>query len=195
MAEINLNLIDNTWTLFIDRDGVINRRIPNDYVVVWEQFEFHAGVLDAIKYFSGRFKHIFIVTNQQGIGKGLMSEVELAILHHKMLTAIEEAGGRIDRVYYCPSIRTDNDPMRKPAPGMGLLAQIDYPEVDFSKAIMAGDTRPDMEFGRNLNMFTALIAENGTYEIVDDELVDLRFQGLSEFAAAIQKSSSLNNPL
>jgi D-glycero-D-manno-heptose 1,7-bisphosphate phosphatase len=191
MAEIDLNLIDNTWTLFIDRDGVINRRIPNDYVVVWEQFEFHAGVLDALIYFASRFKHIFIVTNQQGIGKGLMSEVELAILHHKMLTAIEEAGGRVDRVYYCPSIRTDNDPMRKPEPGMGLLARIDYPDVDFSKAIMAGDTRPDMGFGRNLNMITALIAENGSYEEVDDAFVDLRFMGLKELATALKNSSPL----
>jgi len=191
MSEIDLNIIDDSWTLFIDRDGVINRRIPNDYVVVWEQFVFHKGVLDAIQYFAERFKHIFIVTNQQGIGKGLMSEVELAILHHKMLTAIEEAGGRVDRVYYCPSIRTDDDPMRKPAPGMGLLAKVDYPDIDFSKAIMAGDTQPDMEFGRNLNMITALIAENGTFEDVDNTFVDLRFQGLKEFAETLKKCIQL----
>ena len=189
MPEINLNIIDDSWTLFIDRDGVINRRIPNDYVVVWEQFVFHEGVLDAIRYFAGRFKHIFIITNQQGIGKGLMSEVELAILHHKMLTAIEEVGGRVDRVYYCPSIRTDNDPMRKPAPGMGLLTKIDYPDVDFSKAIMAGDTKPDMEFGRNLNMTTALIAENGSFEKVGKAFVDLRFLGLKGFAEALKNST------
>ena len=191
MPEINLNLIDDSWTLFIDRDGVINRRIPNDYVVVWEQFVFHEGVLDAIRYFASRFKHIFIVTNQQGIGKGLMSEVELAILHHKMLTAIEEAGGRVDRVYYCASIRTDNDPLRKPAPGMGLLAKIDYPDINFSKAIMAGDTKPDMEFGRNLNMSTALIAENGSFEKVENAFVDLRFQGLQGFAEALKNSTPL----
>ena len=188
MPDINLNFIDNTWTLFIDRDGVINRRIPNDYVVVWEQFAFHEGVLEALKYFATRFNRIFIVTNQQGIGKGLMSEVDLAILHHKMLTAIEEAGGRVDRVYYCPSIRTDNDPMRKPSPGMGLLAQVDYPDVDFSKTIMAGDTKPDMEFGRNLKMITALIAENGSFETVDDALVDVRYQGLNGLAKAMKKS-------
>ena len=150
--------------------------------------DFCLAIVDALKYFSTRFNHIFIVTNQQGIGKGLMSEVELAILHHKMLTAIEEAGGRVDRVYYCPSIRNDNDPMRKPSPGMGLLAQVDYPDVDFAKAIMVGDTRPDMEFGRNLNMLTALIAENGTYEIVDDDMVDARYQGLKAFAEALKKS-------
>jgi len=189
MPEVNLNLVDDSWTLFIDRDGVINHRIPNDYVVVWEQFTFHEGVLEAIKYFATRFKHIFIVTNQQGVGKGLMSEVELAILHHKMLTAIEEAGGRVDRIYYCPSIRTDNDPMRKPSPGMGLLAQVYYPGFDVSKAIMAGDTRPDMEFGRNLNMFTVLISENGSFEAVDDSFVDLRFHGLKEFATTLQKTS------
>jgi histidinol phosphatase-like enzyme len=79
--------------------------------------------------------------------------------------------------------------MRKPAPGMGLLAQVDYPDVDFSKTIMAGDTKPDMEFGRNLNMITALIAENGSFEEVDDTLVDARYQGLKGFAEALKKSS------
>lgn len=181
MIKTDLSKIDSSWTLFIDRDGVINKRIPNDYVVVWEQFVFHNGVLDAFRLFNQLFGHIFIVTNQQGIAKGLMTEIDLAILHHKMLTAIEEAGGRVDRVYHCPSLNTDNDPLRKPLPGMGLLAKKDYPDVDFSKAIILGDTKGDMGFGRNLGIITALVAENGTFEEVDPELVDYRFNGVQAF--------------
>lgn len=190
MTKKDINKIDATWTLFIDRDGVINKRIPNDYVVVWEQFVFHDGVLEAFCLFNQLFGHIFIITNQQGIAKGLMTEIDLAILHHKMLTAIEEAGGRVDRIYHCPSLSTDNDPLRKPLPGMGLLAKKDYPSVDFSKAIMLGDTKGDMGFGRNLGIITALVSENGTFEEVDSELVDYRFKGVQafvDFIATLQK--------
>ena len=74
---------------------------------------------------------------------------------------------------------------------MGLLAKIDYPDVDFSKAIMAGDTRPDMEFGRNLNMATALIAENGSFEDIDKKYVDSRFLGLKGFAEGLKKCTPL----
>lgn len=182
MTKTALHEIDATWTLFIDRDGVINKRIPNDYVVVWEQFIFHDGVLDAFRLFNQLFRHIFIVTNQQGISKGLMTEIDLTILHHKMLTTIEEAGGRVDRVYHCPSLSTENDTLRKPSPGMGLLAKKDYPDVDFSKAIMLGDTKGDMGFGRNLGVITALISENGKFEDVDSELVDYRYNGIKAFA-------------
>ncbi len=185
MTQTILNQIDSSWSLFIDRDGVINKRIPNDYVVVWEQFVFHEGVLDAFRTFNQLFRHIFIVTNQQGIAKGLMTEIDLTILHHKMLIAIEEAGGRVDRIYHCPSLSTDNDPLRKPLPGMGFLAKKDYPDTDFSKAIMLGDTKGDMGFGRNLGIFTALLSENGVFDDVDPELVDFRFNGLKAFADVI----------
>jgi histidinol-phosphate phosphatase family protein len=181
MTKTALTQIDSSWSLFIDRDGVINKRIPNDYVVVWEQFMFHEGVLDAFSLFNQLFRHVFIVTNQQGIAKGLMTEIDLAILHHKMLSAIEEAGGRVDRIYHCPSLSTDNDPLRKPLPGMGLLAKKDYPDVDFSKTIILGDTKGDMGFGRNLGIITMLVSENGIFEDIDPELVDYRFKGIKAF--------------
>ena len=65
--------IDRGWTLFLDRDGVINRRIVDDYVKSWDQFKFLPGVPDAIKRLAGVFGRIIVVSNQQGIGIGLMT--------------------------------------------------------------------------------------------------------------------------
>ncbi|HWB62438.1 MAG TPA: hypothetical protein VG603_02930, partial [Chitinophagales bacterium] len=63
LSELN---IDKNWTLFLDRDGVINLLYPNDYVKKWDEFYFLEGVLDALKKLSGIFRRIIIVTNQQG---------------------------------------------------------------------------------------------------------------------------------
>jgi D-glycero-D-manno-heptose 1,7-bisphosphate phosphatase len=84
---MNLNdlNIDNSWTLFLDRDGVINNRIIDDYIKDWEDFEFIDRVLEAMQKLSLIFGKILIVTNQQGIGKGLMIENDLNKVHAKMM--------------------------------------------------------------------------------------------------------------
>src|SRR5512146_1139382 len=94
--------IDKSWTLFLDRDGVINKRIPGGYVREWQHFEFLPGVKEAMKIFSGLFGHVIIVSNQQGIGKGIMTEKDLEEVHARMISEIERSGGRIDRIYHSP---------------------------------------------------------------------------------------------
>ena len=73
--------IDKSWTLFLDRDGVINKKLENDYVKTIDEFEFLPQVLEAIKQFSSHFQKIVIVTNQQGISKKLMTENDLEKVH------------------------------------------------------------------------------------------------------------------
>jgi len=149
--------VDFGWTLFLDRDGVINRRLPGDYVKDLEQFAFLDGVLPALAIFQSLFHRIIIVTNQQGIGKGLMTEVQLQALHRYMLRAIRDSGGRIDAVYHCPALERDTDPCRKPQPGMARQAQADFPSIDFSRSIMVGDSISDMRFGAGLGMINVLV--------------------------------------
>jgi len=84
-----------SWNLFLDRDGVINEKIDNDYVRTWEEFKFVDGSLEAICAFERFFTKIFIVTNQRGVGKGLMSISQLNDIHNKMLLCIKESSGRI----------------------------------------------------------------------------------------------------
>ena len=99
-----------------------------------------------------RYQRIFIVSNQQGVGKGLMTEEDLADIHRRMLADIEAAGGRIDKVYVCTELESAHSPNRKPEPGMALQAQRDFPEVDFHRSVMVGDSVSDEQFARNLRM-------------------------------------------
>ena len=146
--------IDKSWTLFLDRDGVINRRLLDDYVKRWDEFEFLPGVKEAIAKLSRIFGRVVIVSNQQGIGKGLMTEKDLDHIHSMMVHEIEEAGGRIDAIYHCPELKEKNPECRKPKPGMALQAQKDFPEIDFEKSVMIGDSESDIEFGKRLGMLT-----------------------------------------
>src|SRR5690606_17999981 len=96
------------WTLFLDRDGVINERIPGAYVEHPAQFVFTDKCLEAMAIFKKIFKRIVVVTNQQGIGKGGMSERQLQKVHNAMRSAVERAGGRIDGIYFCPDLEKFN---------------------------------------------------------------------------------------
>lgn len=170
--------------MFLDRDGVINRRIPGGYVTRWGQFEFLDGVFEALALLGQRFNRIIIVSNQQGVGKGLMSMESLLSLDQKMKKAISRKGGRIDASYYSPWLASEENPERKPGIGLGLKARTDFPEISFKESIMAGDTQTDMQFGRNLGMTTVLIAGEHT-EPVDAGLIDYQFSSLLHFANSL----------
>ena len=172
--------INKDWTLFLDRDGVINQQLLDDYVKKWSEFKFKDNVLSSLKKLSALFGKIIIVTNQQGIGKGIMTVDELEIVHKKMKEEIEKAGGRIDRIYFCPKLEKENSEMRKPNPGMALQAKSDFPEIDFKRSIMVGDSISDMQFGKNAGMKTVLITvKNKIYD--KSELIDFRFESIKEF--------------
>lgn len=147
---MSLNDIDVSGydTLLLDRDGVINRLRPNDYVKCWEEFEFLPNVLDTLSKWSKQVKHIFIVTNQRGVGKGLMTEDDLLAIHKRMCNEIERHGGRIDKIYYCIAL-TEADFRRKPGIGMFLEILNDFPDVDPKACLMIGDSDSDMKFAEN----------------------------------------------
>lgn len=140
---------DHTWTLFLDRDGVINTHTPG-YILNEEQFVFRPGVLEAIPRLNAVFGRIVVVTNQKGVHKGLMTEADLLAVHAYMLNHIEAAGGFLDAVYACT--QGSEAPCRKPEPGMALQAQADFPEIDFARSVMLGDALTDMQFGQRLGM-------------------------------------------
>jgi len=145
--------IDSTWTLFLDRDGVINTHLPEDYVKELSEFVPIEGSIKAIAELSKRFQFTLVVTNQQGIGKGLMTEMELEKIHLHLQELVKKAGGRIDEVYYCPYLSSIKPRCRKPNPGMALQAKEEFPAIDFKKSIMVGDMPSDMDFAKNLGMY------------------------------------------
>ena len=180
--SINTLISSGDWTLFLDRDGVINRRLIDDYVKCVNEFEFLPDAIDAIRVFSKKFKYIFVVTNQQGIGKGLMTEADLEIIHTNMISAIEAHGGRIDKVYHCSDLAASESLNRKPEIGMALQAQKDFPEVDFSHSIMVGDSKSDMQFGKNAGMKTVFI----TTDLPESPInVDFTFGSLKDLGVVI----------
>ena len=125
---LDFTKIDKNWTMFLDRDGVLNREKEQDYVRHIHEFHFYDGVLDIVKILNEIFGIIVLVTNQKGIGKGLMTEDDLVLIHSHMLQAIEAHGGRIDRIYFAPDLNNDAF-NRKPQPGMAFLAQADFPQI------------------------------------------------------------------
>jgi len=178
LKDLNIN---KDWTLFLDRDGVINKKLDNDYVKHWVEFEFLDGVFDALKKLDTVFGRIVVVTNQQGIGKHLYRVEDLELIHMNMLYEINYLGGRIDKVYFSPYLDSENHPTRKPNIGMALQAKKDFPEIDFSKSIIVGDSLSDMEFGKKAGMNTVFISE----ENKKDERIDLHFRSLIEFALSL----------
>ncbi|MEO1437148.1 MAG: HAD-IIIA family hydrolase [Bacteroidota bacterium] len=149
--------IDQTWTLFLDRDGVINHRIPGAYVRRPSEFKFLPGVKGALAAFTNQFSKILIVTNQQGVGKGLMTQKDLDTVHHYLKHEVGTHGGRLDGIYACTGLASDNPPCRKPNPGMGAQAKADFPEIDFKCSIMVGDSLTDILFGQKLGMKTVFL--------------------------------------
>jgi histidinol-phosphate phosphatase family protein len=148
--------IDQTWTLFLDRDGVINQDVVGDYIKEWESFIFKEGTLEAMAMLKDLFARIIIVSNQRGVEKGLMTRSELDRITNNMLLTIEEAGGKIDHAFYCTSLN-NQDPNRKPNSGMALQAKQMFPEIDFSKSIMVGNMPSDMWFGKNIGAYTVYL--------------------------------------
>jgi histidinol-phosphate phosphatase family protein len=177
--------IDSTWSLFLDRDGVINKKREGDYIRKWEEFEFLPGVLTSLVDLTTIFGKLLIVTNQQGIGKGLMRESDLESIHDQMLREIRNHGGRIHKVYHSPYRDEENSVFRKPNIGLARKAKIDFPEIRFEKSIMAGDSMIDMEFGRNAGMFTVLVSEDKSKVKENIHLIDFIFPDLETFAGYI----------
>lgn len=145
-------------TLFLDRDGVINRQRPHDYVKSVEEFVFLDGVLEALKLLSPLFDHIVIVTNQRGVGKGVMKMEVLEEVHAFMIKSISEQGGRIDKIYTCTDV-SNSSINRKPNIGMAVQAKQDFPDINFSNSLMAGDNFSDMEFAQRAGLKRFLIGD------------------------------------
>jgi histidinol-phosphate phosphatase family protein len=183
--SLQLSSVNREWTLFLDRDGVINKRIEGGYVTTPDQFEFLPGVTEAIARFSSKFGKIIVVSNQQGIGKGVMTEDDLTAIHRMMTGKVKEAGGRIDAIYFAPQRASHRSFLRKPAIGMALKAKKDFPGISFRTSIMAGDTISDMRFGRRAGMHTIFIADDPAQARNFPSLIDLRFPDLRSFASVL----------
>jgi len=181
---LNLKSVDKSWTLFIDRDGVINHEKKDGYILNWREFQFYDGAKEAIHDLSNKFGKIIVISNQRGVGKGLMTEDDLGSVHNHMQKQVEHAGGRIDKIYYCTS--TDNKhPNRKPNPGMFFLAKKEIPSIDLSISIMIGNKPSDMLAARNAGIYSVFVKTTNPGQALPHPDIDLAFDSLVDFAKAL----------
>ena len=162
--------------IFFDRDGIINRKLDDDYVKNFSEFDFLDDFFEIYKYFENKDFLRIIITNQQGVGKGLMSDEDLKHIHKKMNDEINKMGLTIfDDILFCSALASENSPRRKPRAGMILEAAEKW-DIDLEKSWMIGDSESDIIAGNLAGCKTIFIGK----EI--EEPCDYRFKSLREFA-------------
>jgi len=158
-------------TLFLDRDGVINVKLDGRYVQNSDEFEFMPGAETAIAKLSKKFERILIVTNQQGIAKGIMSADDLNNLHQYMLQQLESEV--IEKIYYCPHLAAENCSCRKPNPGMIQQAISDFSAIKIENSYLVGDSDTDILAGEKMGLITVKVDNEYTLSKWCDELLSV----------------------
>ncbi|WP_346237228.1 HAD-IIIA family hydrolase [Niabella insulamsoli] len=178
--KLDLQDINNDWTLFLDRDGVINHDNPGGYITTPDEFIFTDGAPALFRQLTNRFKYIIVVTNQRGVGRGIIKYDDLLAMNEKMLQGISDVGGQIQKIYFC----TDKEAQsfyRKPNPGMAFQAMTDFPDIDLKKSIVVGNSLSDMKFGRYAGLYTVFITSTNKNISQPHPDIDLIFESLEQF--------------
>jgi D-glycero-D-manno-heptose 1,7-bisphosphate phosphatase len=149
-------------TLFLDRDGVINKKLEQRYVTNFDEFVFVKNSDVAIRKLHKIFKRILVVTNQQGIGKGIMTEDDLNLLHSQMQRKLSVDFDLIDKIYFCPCLEVDNCNCRKPKTGMLENAKLDFPDMKIEDSFLVGDSDSDIIAGKNFGLSTIKVSSEFT---------------------------------
>lgn len=175
----------NIATIFLDRDGVINRNRPQgDYVKSWEEFQFLPGARRAIALLTQAGFRLLVVTNQACVGKGIVSWTMIQEIHARMVKEIARAGGQIEAVLCCPHLADAGCDCRKPAPGLLRRAQEEY-GVDLKQAILVGDSAKDVQAAAAVEM-PAIMVLSGIGRIADLESMTLSCRLALDLAHAAQ---------
>ncbi|MBU0700837.1 D-glycero-beta-D-manno-heptose 1,7-bisphosphate 7-phosphatase [bacterium] len=158
--------------VFLDRDGVINKKLEGDYVKSYDEFIFLPGVIDAIKKIKQKGLLVIIITNQSGIGRGIMTEDDLASVHEQMLADLKKEGVTIDAIYHCPHLPDIGCDCRKPKDGLFKQALLDF-NIDIKNSWMIGDEQKDIDAGKKAGCKTYLLSK-GELLIEAIELVTIQ---------------------
>jgi histidinol-phosphate phosphatase family domain/HAD-superfamily hydrolase, subfamily IIIA len=172
-------VFDKSWTLFLDRDGVINYEIHGQYVLNIEQFKLYEHLEQYFHRLNTIFSKVIVVTNQRGISKGLMTEQDLHLIHKHLQLCLKAHQGNIDGFYFAKDM-DDNAINRKPNIGMALQAKRDFPSIDFKKSVMIGNNLSDMQFGKNAGMYTVFLTTTQALPS-DTDLIDESHKDMVSF--------------
>lgn len=149
--------------VFLDRDGVINRKLEKDFVKEWREFRFIRGAKKGVRLLKESGFLVVVLTNQRCISKGSGTLDKLAEIHARMTGEIILRGGNIDALYFCPHGVDEGCDCRKPRPGMVLKAVRDFKSrgvsIDLGGSFLVGDEEKDMIAGRRAGLRTVKIGE------------------------------------
>ena len=151
-----MTTIDPIKLIILDRDGVINHD-SDEYVKSVEEWIPLDGSIEAIAKLSKAGYTICIATNQSGLARGYFSEDTLHAMHAKMLGLIEDAGGKVYSIHYCPHGPDDDCLCRKPSPGMYRAIADSFALADLTGSITVGDSLRDLQAGAALKCSTVLV--------------------------------------
>lgn len=149
--------------VFLDRDGTINKRLIDDYVKNPQEMELLEGAAEAISLFNQLGYLTIIITNQQGIGKKLMTIEDLEKVHRYMLSLLAEKNAHIDKIYFCPHLKEENCSCRKPKTGLLEQALLDFPSLDIQKSFFIGDSESDILAAKNFNLKSILLEQSNLF--------------------------------
>jgi D-glycero-D-manno-heptose 1,7-bisphosphate phosphatase len=169
-----------TGTVFLDRDGVINRKPANGrYVTRWSDFVLLPGTTAALRLLNGAGVRTIVITNQRAVARGLITSEGLLDIHTRMTELLHTQGARIDAVYACEHDLESCD-CRKPGTGLFLRAKRDIPSIDFARSFVVGDSASDLEPGGELGCTLVLVGPESRRR---DELAKLRARGIDALSA------------
>jgi D-glycero-D-manno-heptose 1,7-bisphosphate phosphatase len=183
-------------TIFLDRDGVLNEKMPEGrYVRSWNEFHLLPGVTHAIRQLNQSGQRVIVVSNQRGIALGLYSAADLAAIHSQLQAELWNHGAHVDGIYCCPHDKGQCN-CRKPLPGLFEQAVEEFPDITSATCAMVGDSLSDIEFGHRLGMLTVLVnGGNLLHSCCGQqaaELANLRFPDLLKAVNALSAGSSLS---
>jgi len=135
--------------VFLDRDGVINRKLPEgEYASSWDQFHLLPGAVEAIAKLNQSGRTVIVVTNQRGVALGYYTEADVRAVHGELQKHLNQSGAHIDAFYFCPHDKNQCD-CRKPKTGLFEQALRDFPKASGRNSIVIGDSLSDIEVARN----------------------------------------------
>jgi D-glycero-D-manno-heptose 1,7-bisphosphate phosphatase len=144
-------------TVFLDRDGVVNQKMPEgQYVASREEFQLLPGVAEAISQLNRAGLKVILVSNQRGIALGLYSTEDVDAIHASLASSLQSHGAHLDGIYFCPHDKGECD-CRKPLPGLFHQAVNDFPDIEAHSSVIIGDSLSDIEFGRRLGMLCVFV--------------------------------------
>lgn len=170
-------------TVFLDRDGVLNRRAPTgDYIKTPDELELLPGAVEGVRLLNEHGILVVVVTNQRGIALGRLSTIDLERIHASLRNRLAGGGARLDGIYHCPHALGVCD-CRKPAIGLFVQAQQDHSEIDFGRSAVIGDSLSDMTAAGRIGARGILVVDDGAPGPPGDEPVSFE-QAASLFEAA-----------